>query len=61
MGEGCPYFNLSRIFPVRSDPEDKKRSFEYAKADEHLSKELDFKEVANTIDDMLRSYQQRAS
>ncbi len=48
---------LVAMFSVKSDDKDKERSFEYAKADEHLSKGLAFREVADIIDNLLRANQ----
>jgi two-component system cell cycle response regulator len=42
------------IFSVLSDPEDKEKSLEYARADGHLSKDLGFKDVAALVDNLLK-------
>ncbi len=41
------------FFSAKYDPADRERSFEYAHADGHLSKGLDFKTVAKFIDEIL--------
>ncbi len=47
--KGIPLSMLS----VKSDPEDRKRSRDYAMADDHLSKPIDFNALISTVDSLI--------
>jgi DNA-binding response OmpR family regulator len=38
---------------VKSDPEDRAKSFDYSGADEHLSKPVDFEALLSTAENLL--------
>jgi CheY-like chemotaxis protein len=48
------------MLSIKGDDEDKKKSFEYAHADEHLTKPINFEEVISTVETLLNKAHSKA-